>query len=138
MSAVFYAMIDKDTDRVEDLLWMTDHGCYRREQEDWEPLDHELDDDEFEGLWALDVSKDAAEDYDAAVRTKAKLTVQDIAEYAKNKADLDTVSLYKKSDKPKEEPEPVTASGEAPNLRGVYAGLTWEETVQPSAPVRTW
>lgn len=137
MSAVYYAMIDKDSEKVEDLLWMTDRGCYRREEESWEPLDHDLDDDEFEGLWALDVSEDMTEDFDSAQRTKVKLSVQDVAEYATDKSDLESVETYnpKKEDEPE---EPITASAEGANLRGVYAGLTWEETVQPSAPARTW
>ena len=115
----FLAMIDQESEKVEDLLHMTSRGCYRRLNEDWEPLDHTVDDNEFEGLWALEVDEDIIDVFDAAEDGKVQLSVQDIADFASDPDDLEGVVQYDK-------PAPVMADG-SPNMRGVHEGLKWFE-----------
>lgn len=118
-----FALIDKDTDQLEELISITDKGTYTRVEGDWEPLEDDGEDDPLEGLWAVEVDDDVTDVFDDAQRTQSALSVADIESYGTDPKDFRDVKTYSR--------KKALLSDGRPNLRGVYAGLTWEETIQP-------
>jgi hypothetical protein len=78
----YVLLAQEKTQNVVGLLYLSEHGVYKRFDGSWEAVDPRVEQNQFDSLWMIEVSSSAITPFDSAERTQAGLSIADFADCA--------------------------------------------------------